>query len=228
MRRWKWVNPFIVIACMLLSSAVKVYKLSTSQLYCDIHDSMLRAALSVWVSMCVTWANGSVMYDVTMSRSTHLTLSSRAPLSDVSRWWLLVSVVSGLWPPHASHWPHSSVSAHSGPNSGLALTELWGRAPLSWEDRCAEDCAEQLKWSNRPPGALLSSGHGIKLRYREQFLQTLHIYTQTRLNAASWLYLSIKSVSCWIQIVWVEAARGAGGCWRLLLPALAQAEAGSS
>ena len=48
-------------------------------------------------------------------------------------------------------WPHYQVSAHSGPNSGLALTELWGWAPLSWEDRCAEDCAEQLKWSNRPP-----------------------------------------------------------------------------
>ena len=58
---------------------------------------------------------------VTMSRRTHLTLSSRAPSPGVS---VLVCLVSAQgWPPHAL-WPHSQMSAHSGPNSGLALTEL--------------------------------------------------------------------------------------------------------
>ena len=53
---WKWVNPFIVIACMLLSSAVKVSKLSTSQLlgYSWTNVEMLHGARGVGGGM---WCN---------------------------------------------------------------------------------------------------------------------------------------------------------------------------
>ena len=53
--------------------------------------------------------------------------------------------------------------------------------------------------------------------WRKVATNSWHLFT-TRLIAPSQSFLGSKSNSCWILIVWVEAARGAGGCWRPLLP----------